>query len=135
MVWLKLEDYADLIGLARTFKEQTHFTSDPLFLLVWLMSNIMSFKRDVSLDQLSLLPAAQQEEILNGPALQPPLGILPNFEDPPNGNAITHFTIAICLVLTTAGFLLRTYSRIFRTGKFEIEDCKSPSTLLSRKAL
>ncbi|KAI6084203.1 hypothetical protein F4821DRAFT_271255 [Hypoxylon rubiginosum] len=82
----------------------------------------------MDLSRLSLLPAAQQEEILNGPALQPPLGILPNFEDPPNGNAITHFTIAICLVLTTAGFLLRTYSRIFRTGKFEIEDCRSMSS-------
>ncbi|RYP84725.1 hypothetical protein DL770_005177 [Monosporascus sp. CRB-9-2] len=40
----------------------------------------------MSLDQLHLLPPAQQEAILNGPAHAPPPGVIPNFEDPPNNN-------------------------------------------------
>ncbi|KAI1131672.1 hypothetical protein F5Y10DRAFT_275404 [Nemania abortiva] len=42
----------------------------------------------MSLDQLHNLPEAAQQAILNGPALAPPPGIIPNLDHPPNQNAL-----------------------------------------------
>ncbi|RYP18288.1 hypothetical protein DL765_004008 [Monosporascus sp. GIB2] len=55
----------------------------------------------MSLDQLHLLPPAQQEAILNGPALAPPPGVMPNFDDPPNNNM---FTLVVIGILSVAFF-------------------------------
>lgn len=80
---------------------------------------------DMSLDQLHLLPLAQQEAILNGPAHAPPPGVIPNLDSPPNNNALAVFAASICLVVSTVAFLIGAYAKIFCTKKIHIEDCKS----------
>ncbi|KAI1754179.1 cytochrome P450 [Xylaria castorea] len=70
---------------------------------------------------MDLGPSEQQ---LNGPALAPPDGVVPNFTNPPNEDALGIAVISICLVLATTAGLLRAYSRIIVTAKLRIEDCK-----------
>ncbi|KAI1394175.1 uncharacterized protein F4822DRAFT_39584 [Hypoxylon trugodes] len=76
----------------------------------------------MSLDNLYSLPAAEQQIILNGPALQPPDGVLPNFDNPPNRNALGIGITTLCLSIWTIAFLLRAYAKIFCMRKVEIED-------------
>ncbi|KAI1653503.1 hypothetical protein F4813DRAFT_374505 [Daldinia decipiens] len=70
------------------------------------------------MSQTSMIP----EEILNGPALQPPQGHEPNFEHPANLNAVAQFTNAICLSLITLVTLMRAYAKASNRNKLEIED-------------
>ncbi|KAI1412186.1 hypothetical protein F5Y13DRAFT_200180 [Hypoxylon sp. FL1857] len=49
----------------------------------------------------SSLPPDEQAEILNGPAMQPPPGVVPNFNNPPNGNVMAQTVLGLCLALTT----------------------------------
>jgi hypothetical protein len=60
----------------------------------------------------------------NQPALSPPPGVVPNFDDPPNGNVQAHFGIAISLVLVASSASLRAYSRIFCIKQVKLEDCE-----------
>jgi hypothetical protein len=83
----------------------------------------------MSLDRIHLLPPADQEKKLNGPALLPPQGVLPNLDDPPNGNILTLAIIGLCLGLSTIVFLLRAYSQLFCIKKFHFEDCTCPKSL------
>ncbi|KAI1276491.1 hypothetical protein F5Y07DRAFT_389242 [Xylaria sp. FL0933] len=76
----------------------------------------------MSLDQISSLPPEQQEAILNGPALPPPPGVVPNFANPPNQNAIAHATLAISLTLTTIASLIRFCARVFVIKATRLED-------------
>lgn len=59
---------------------------------------------------------------LDGPALQPPPGQVPNFQDPWNLNSIGHFTNVICLLSTTFVVVLRLLAKVSSGKKFEIED-------------
>ncbi|KAI0005770.1 hypothetical protein F4779DRAFT_597431 [Xylariaceae sp. FL0662B] len=69
------------------------------------------------------LSSEQQEAALDGPALQPPdKSIVPNFDNPDNDNGLGYAIVTLCLVLGTLAFLIRTYTRIFRLKKLEIED-------------
>ncbi|KAI0849399.1 hypothetical protein F5Y00DRAFT_269380 [Daldinia vernicosa] len=70
------------------------------------------------MSQISMTP----EEILNGPALQPPPGHKPNFEHPANLNAVAQFTNAICLCSITLVTLIRAYAKVSNRNKLEIED-------------
>lgn len=79
---------------------------------------------NMSLDQISFLPPAEQERILNGPALQPPAGIVPNFENPPSGNTLCRAVLTICLIISSLAVVNRAYSRIFCLKRVEIEDCE-----------
>ncbi|RYP01506.1 hypothetical protein DL764_006201 [Monosporascus ibericus] len=65
----------------------------------------------MSLDQLHLLPPAQQEAILNGPAHAPPPGVTPNFEDPPNNNRL-------CVVFLSVAFFGCMYHIVSQVGFF-----------------
>lgn len=69
------------------------------------------------------LPAAVQQQILNGPSLMPPKGIVPDFTNPPNNNHEAIAVGAVCVALSTAAVLGRVYSRIFITKKAELQDC------------
>ncbi|OTB05050.1 hypothetical protein M426DRAFT_261084 [Hypoxylon sp. CI-4A] len=62
------------------------------------------------------------EEVLNGPALQPPPGQVPNFENPWNLNAVAQFTNAICLAAILLSVLIRGYAKLSSRKKIEIED-------------
>ncbi|KAI1464126.1 uncharacterized protein F4812DRAFT_443469 [Daldinia caldariorum] len=75
----------------------------------------------MSAEQFSTLSPADQEAILNGPALTPPPGVFPNFVDPPNKTAMAFAAVTICLVVSTLAVIIRLYSRFIctRTPKFE----------------
>ncbi|KAI1348252.1 hypothetical protein F5Y01DRAFT_328623 [Xylaria sp. FL0043] len=68
------------------------------------------------------MSAAPSEQQLNGPALQPPPGILPNLTNPPNHNALGIAVLSVCLFLATIAALLRAYSRGYVSRKLHIED-------------
>ncbi|KXX79396.1 hypothetical protein MMYC01_204045 [Madurella mycetomatis] len=61
------------------------------------------------MDQIPYLPKEQQDAILAMPALEPPPGVTPNFENPPNQNGLAHGVMATCLTVTTFCLMLRTY--------------------------
>ncbi|KAI0184707.1 hypothetical protein EV127DRAFT_443511 [Xylaria flabelliformis] len=66
------------------------------------------------------LPPAQQQAILNGPALMAPDGQMSQLENPPNDNVLGHAIIIIVVVLATIAFFCRIYARfvLFRQFKF-----------------
>lgn len=78
----------------------------------------------MSLDQLHLLPPGKQRAILNGSALSPPPGIIPNLENPPNRNDLAMFVTTFLLAVSTIGAFLRAYAQLFCIKKLHIEDCK-----------
>ncbi|KAF2968179.1 hypothetical protein GQX73_g5381 [Xylaria multiplex] len=71
---------------------------------------------------LSKFPPAEQEKILNRPALTPPPGVVPNFDNPPNQNDAGIATNAICLFITLVVVVLRAYAKIVCVKKLHIED-------------
>ncbi|KAI1256205.1 hypothetical protein MGN70_002367 [Eutypa lata] len=76
----------------------------------------------MSLDQISHLPPSQQEAFLNGPALRPPPGVIPNFENPPNRLATAYAGVTICLFATTVAVFVRFYFKVFAIKRVNIED-------------
>ena len=78
----------------------------------------------MSLDQLHLLPPEEQQEILDGPALEPPNGVIPNLINPPNNNAGALAGITICLVVVTIVAMLRVYARVLVLHRVLLEDCE-----------
>ncbi|XDG05671.1 hypothetical protein ABKA04_005286 [Annulohypoxylon sp. FPYF3050] len=71
---------------------------------------------------LSSLTPAELEQLLNGPALAPPDGVIPNFDDKDNKNYIAQAVVPLCLVLTSIAVFLRVWSRIFYIKKVELTD-------------
>ncbi|KAI2470041.1 hypothetical protein F4781DRAFT_430777 [Annulohypoxylon bovei var. microspora] len=74
------------------------------------------------LAQLPSLPLEEQEDILNGPALSPPANIVPNLDNPPNGNTLALVVITFCLSIVILAVLLRAYVKIFVVHKLFLED-------------
>ena len=72
----------------------------------------------------SSIPANQLEDVLNGPALQPPEGVEPNFVNPPNGSTKALGALFTCLVLGTIFLAIRFYVRIFVVKKTHLGDCE-----------
>lgn len=70
--------------------------------------------------------------ILEGPALEPPPGVIPNFDDPGGSHAIGYFTLISCGILTTIAVILRLASR-FAIGKINIEEFFLVSAFVSWK--
>lgn len=64
----------------------------------------------------------------NRPALQPPPGIEPDFDNPPNRNVEAHFGISICIFIVFTGVALRAYSKIFCMRQVHLEDCEFSHT-------
>lgn len=75
------------------------------------------------MENFESLPVETQEEILNGPALEAPDGIRPNFDNHPNHNTLALTVIVINAVLVSVSGLLRLYSKLFITKNLFIEDC------------
>ncbi|PGH16758.1 hypothetical protein AJ80_05073 [Polytolypa hystricis UAMH7299] len=59
---------------------------------------------------------------LDLPALEPPEGVIPNFENPPNQNALALGVLTACCVVSTLCVLIRAYGRIYLLKKFQIEE-------------
>lgn len=73
---------------------------------------------------------AEQEKLLNGPALEPPAGVFPVFNDPPNQSHMARIVFSICIALTSILVILRIYAVWFVTKKVHLADCKSRSNQL-----
>ncbi|GAW17492.1 hypothetical protein ANO14919_069490 [Xylariales sp. No.14919] len=58
----------------------------------------------------------------NRPGLEPPDGVTPNFNNPPNDNRQANAGVAICLILVITSVTLRAYSKLFCVKKVHIED-------------
>lgn len=71
------------------------------------------------------------ESLLNGPALPPPDGVEPNFEDPPNHNALGYGLLSAMLAVGTIAMFFRILARVIKPKRFYIEDGTSyePSTI------
>ncbi|KAI1131718.1 hypothetical protein F5Y10DRAFT_261880 [Nemania abortiva] len=69
------------------------------------------------------MSAEDLQAILNSPALAPPAGVHPNYENPPNNNRLAFGITVTALVVTTLAVLLRVHSWIYvmkhYTGRIE----------------
>ena len=70
------------------------------------------------------LNSEKLQELLNGPAGTPPIGVMPNFDNPPSLEFYLIFTITVCVTLATVVVLLRMYTKIFIIRSLANEDCK-----------
>lgn len=68
------------------------------------------------------LSPEQLQKLLNGPAGTPPVGMIPNFDDPPNLDTYVILTISACMTFATVAVLLRMYTKVFITRSLENED-------------
>ncbi|KAI0390774.1 hypothetical protein F5Y17DRAFT_443241 [Xylariaceae sp. FL0594] len=76
----------------------------------------------MSLESFASLTPAQQEYILDGPALRPPPGVQPNFDHPPNMNHVIYPVIILGLVLSTIFMILRIYGRWYCMKSVKVQD-------------
>ena len=70
---------------------------------------------------------AELMKLLNGPALAPPAGVIPNFQNPDNLNNFVIPTITLCLTFTTVAVGIRMYTKAFIIRNTALDDCESPS--------
>lgn len=66
-----------------------------------------------------------QEELdalLAAPALDPPPGVTPNFENPPNKNGLAVAVTTLCIVISTLCLFLRAYVRMWREKTIHKEE-------------
>ncbi|KAH8423611.1 uncharacterized protein LDX57_001371 [Aspergillus melleus] len=59
---------------------------------------------------------------LDGPALAPPKGIKPNFDNPPNQNGMAQAILAVCAAVATVCLFLRAYARVYLLRKVQVEE-------------
>ncbi|KAI0096132.1 hypothetical protein GGR51DRAFT_567477 [Nemania sp. FL0031] len=71
---------------------------------------------------MSLPPNQTVASLLEGPALQPPPGVVPNFDHPWNLNTVGEVTNALCLIVTVLVVSIRVYAISVCTKKVELED-------------
>lgn len=72
----------------------------------------------------NLLPEVQ-EQILNRPALDPPPGLVSNFDNPDNRNAAGYGIAIACFTVASISFIIRVYYRARVLRKWTAEDCMS----------
>lgn len=72
---------------------------------------------------MSSLTPAEIQELLNGPGLTPPPGIIPNFINPTNETGTNIAANTICLAIATICLFIRMYTKVFLV-KYGWEDCK-----------
>lgn len=68
---------------------------------------------------------AGMQALLNGPAGKPPVGVMPNLDNPPTLNGIIIATSTTCIVITTMAVLIRMYTNLFLIRSTAYEDCES----------
>ncbi|KAJ4245488.1 hypothetical protein NW762_013997 [Fusarium torreyae] len=62
-------------------------------------------------------PQQDLEKLLSAPALEPPPGVQPQFENPPNENPLAWGVTTFCMVIATLCLFLRAYGRIWLERK------------------
>ncbi|KAI1464034.1 uncharacterized protein F4812DRAFT_444299 [Daldinia caldariorum] len=73
------------------------------------------------LDFSSLSPN-ELSNVLNGPALQVPAGIIPNFANPQNKNTISLVALILCLVVASTSLAFRFYVGYFKLRQIHVAD-------------
>ena len=73
---------------------------------------------------------AELQKLLDGPALAPPLGVEPNFVDPPNLKTLGLVVIILCLILPTLAVWMRMYTKLRIIRQVVAEDCRLRSASL-----
>ncbi|KAI1386461.1 uncharacterized protein F4822DRAFT_444849 [Hypoxylon trugodes] len=68
------------------------------------------------------LPQEEQQRILDSPALLPPTGVDPSFENPPNNNGLAIAIITVTLALVVPAVMIRVWSRTILLRKVKVED-------------
>ncbi|KAK7749268.1 hypothetical protein SLS62_008237 [Diatrype stigma] len=68
------------------------------------------------------LIATRQEYDLYGPALRPPEGVEPNFDNPPNGNLLATTVIYISVALVTIFVFVRLLAKVVSRDRFSCVD-------------
>ncbi|OTB00075.1 hypothetical protein M426DRAFT_268294 [Hypoxylon sp. CI-4A] len=64
-------------------------------------------------DEFTTLYLGRREQVQDQPALEPPLGITPNFDNPPNRNVESNAVLGLCLALSTFAVFGRLCMRFF----------------------
>lgn len=73
---------------------------------------------------LSLLTPAQKQALLDGPALAPPTGVTPEFDNPPNMENLAWAVYITCFTIGSLFVFMRAYSTWASSKKLYISDCK-----------
>lgn len=71
------------------------------------------------------LSTAVQQQILDGPAMEPPEGVTPDFSKPESRRVVAIAVSAVCLTLVVISSAIRLYSRLVIVKKMRLEDCRS----------
>ncbi|KAL1856381.1 hypothetical protein Daus18300_010753 [Diaporthe australafricana] len=61
-------------------------------------------------------------DIMDLPAMDPPPGVVPQFDDPPNRNTMALAVLSVCLAATTIVVALRLYSRCAVLRRVQLQD-------------
>ncbi|KAI1156218.1 hypothetical protein F4825DRAFT_459217 [Nemania diffusa] len=68
------------------------------------------------------LSTAVQQQILDGPAMEPPEGVTPDFSKPESRRVVAIAVSAVCLTLVVISSAIRLYSRLVIVKKMRLED-------------
>ena len=68
---------------------------------------------------------SEEELMLNGPAMEPPLGMEPNFVNPADLKTQGLILVVFCLVASTLVVSMRMWTKTRLVRKVVLEDCKS----------
>lgn len=68
----------------------------------------------------------QMQQLLEGPSLAPPPGVIPNFANPANFHTEYVVTVALCLSLSTTVLCMRMYTKFYIIRKTVWADCRCP---------
>ena len=71
---------------------------------------------------------AELRTLLEGPAMSPPAGVIPDFDHAPNLDIYVAITITLCVIFATLAVLLRMYAKVFILRVLAWEDCRFTST-------
>lgn len=71
------------------------------------------------------MSSAALQKLLDGPAMKPPLGIKPNFTDPPNFRTAMLVVEVIFLVIPTLAIFMRLYTKARINRNVTLDDCKT----------
>ena len=67
---------------------------------------------------------AELRTLLEGPAMSPPAGVIPDFDHAPNLDIYVAITITLCFIFATLTILLRMYTKVFILRVIAWEDCR-----------
>ena len=67
---------------------------------------------------------AKIKELLEGPGMKPPMGVIPNFVDPPNQLDALLAVTSLCFIIATFCVAIRAWTRFYLMRTYGWEDCK-----------